>query len=404
MKPKMKIALVSQEYPPETARGGIGSQTYAKAKWFSEQGHRVFVISRSLDSERSEKSEGNITVIRSPGMEDKLPDMTDIVQWITHSMVVAAEIESLHKKAGLDIIDFPEWAAEGYCHLLNRTDWNRIPVVIQLHGPLVMLGHAIGWPEMDSQFYKMGTLMEATCVQLADAVYSSSACSTEWIHSYYNPEKENIPTIHVGVDIKVFSPKAVFKDARPTLIFVGKIVRNKGVEELVRAAANLVKDFPDLQLRLIGKGDEKYIHFLKDIADGLGANSLLNLPGFIDKEDLPEELSKAHIFCAPSYYEGGPGFVYLEAMACGLPVIGCSGSGAEEIIQSGENGILVPPGDTEALENALKKILSDKKVLEDMGANARNYVLKEAESNACLKKLEDFYYSVLSSELVKAGT
>ena len=400
----MKIALVSQEYPPETAKGGIGSQTYAKAKGMASLGHEVFVISRSINDTRSEINDGNISIIRIPGMENVMPAMTMAVEWITHSIVVAAEIETLHQRVALDIIDFPEWAAEPYTYLLNRSELNSVPVVIQLHGPLVMLAHSIGWPQIESEFYRVGTQMEALCVRLADAVYSSSACSAKWIEDHYDPQKENIPVIHVGIDSKKFYPKPVQKNERLTIIFTGKIVPNKGVLELVEAASRLAKEFPGLQLRMIGRGDEKFIIQLRNIAEKNGAQDLLNFLGFIHADDLAEEFSRAHLFAAPSWYEGGPGFVYLEAMACGLLVIGCSGSGVEEIIQHGINGMLVPPHDAVALENVLCEILSNAVFAATMGIAARDFVLKACERNACLKKLEDFYYSIVNKNAFKAAT
>src|SRR5688572_27198416 len=109
----MKVALVSQGYPPETAGGGICTQTYLKANGLAMSGHKVYVISRSLDQIRRESVNENIDVIRIPGFEDRLPAMTDIVQWLTYSALVAAEIEALHKRVRLDIIDFPEWGSEG---------------------------------------------------------------------------------------------------------------------------------------------------------------------------------------------------------------------------------------------------------------------------------------------------
>ncbi len=400
----MKIALVSQEYPPETARGGIGSQTYTKALGLAEFGHEIFVISRSTDSERHETLNDKITVIRIPGLDNMLPEMTESVQWLSHSIVIAAEIDSLLKRVTLDLIDFPEWAAEAYTWLLNRTDWKTVPTVIQLHGPLAMFAHAMNWPELNSSFYKIGSHMEAICVQMADAVYSSSDCSTQWIRKYYDPQKEIIPTIHLGINTELFKPQAVQKYDQPTIIFTGKIVPNKGVEELVNAASNLVKDFPELQLHFIGRGQEKYINQLKENANKLGATDLLNFRGFIDKSSLPEELCRAHIFCAPSYYEGGPGFVYLEAMACGLPVIGCSGSGVNEIIETGENGLLVPPRNSKALEEALRMLLSDTKLASRLALNARKFVLTEADSIHCINKLEAFYYSVLGFAAEKLNT
>lgn len=391
----MKIVLVCQEYFPETARGGIGTQTFAKAKGLSALGHGVYVISRSLDSKRHEKEEDGIINICIAGIEDKITEMTDIVQWITYSTQVAAEIESLHTKENIDIIDFPEWAAEGYTYLLNRTPWKAIPSVIQLHGPLIMFSKILNWPSENSPFYRTGIHMESTCVQLADALYSSSECSTKWIRDYYNPGKEYIPTIHTGVDIDHFSPKHVEKYKRPTIVFVGKIVQNKGVEELVNACCSLVKEFPDLHLKLYGRTNLELKAKLTKIAVKNGADHLLEFPGFLIKDEMPYELSQAHVFAAPSWYEGGPGFVYLEAMSCGLPVVGCSGSGVEEIITNGKNGILVPPKDSKALENCLRKILTDNNFAVSLGTKAREYVIKEADNKLCVKKLEHFYESVI---------
>ncbi|MEJ7611096.1 MAG: glycosyltransferase family 4 protein [Ferruginibacter sp.] len=397
----MKIALVSQEYPPESAKGGIGSQTFTKAKGLSASGHEVYVISFAASPQRTEIKEGNISVIRIPGMEKDIPEMTETVQWITRSVSVAAEIETLHRLVGLDIIDFPEWAAEGYVYLLNRSLWNRIPVVIQLHGPLVMFAHTMDWPELNSAFYKAGTHMEATCIQLADAVYSSAACSVEWIRKYYFPVTENIPVIHLGVDTGIFSSKQAVKNERPTIIFSGKIVGNKGVEELVEAACNLVRSFPELLLKMIGRGDEKLIAKLNAYAERCGAAQLLEFPGFMEKEDLSKALSESHVFAAPSYYEGGPGFVYLEAMACGLPVVGCSGSGVDEIVTSGENGFLVTPKNVAGLERALERILAEPTLREAMGVKAREFVRQHADSRDCIKKLEAFYGSVVQREASK---
>ncbi len=397
----MKIALVSQEYPPETARGGIGTQTYVKAKGLAALGHKVFVISRSIDLERHEKMDGDICVIRIPGMEVQLPEMTEVVKWITHSVVVAQEMNSLHKRELLDIIDFPEWAAEGYVYLLNRTAWNTVPVVIQLHGPLVMFAYAMDWPGMETEFYKTGTHMESTSVQLADAIYSSSACSAQWISSHYHPSSPIITVIHTGVDTNTFVPQPNLKDERPVIVFVGKIVPNKGVEELVDACVELVKIFPQLQLRLFGSGEASFINKLHQKALLPDGTSFLEMKGYIHKADLPAELAKATVFAAPSWYEGGPGFVYLEAMACGLPVVACSGSGINEIVTNEVNGLLVPPKNSKALEEALSKLLSNKTLAENMGVNARKFVLQESDSSDCVKKLESFYAEVIINHAQK---
>jgi glycosyltransferase involved in cell wall biosynthesis len=392
----MKIALVSQEYPPESS-GGIATQTCMKAKGLSDLGHQIFVITRSSDEDRHEMETNNIHVIQIPGLEYLIGDMRDIVQWITYSTRVAAELEALHKREKVELIDFPEWGAEGYIHLLNRYQWNYVPAVIQIHGPLVMFNKTMNWPDVDSEFYRVGTHMEATAVRLADAVYSSSGYSAQWVRDYYDAKRTHIPIIHTGVDTTLFSPSLTKYNGRPTIIFVGKFVRNKGVIDLVEAACGLVEAFPDLLLRLVGRGEKDVIADLISLAKKMNAPGLLHFTGYLKKEELPGELSQADIFAAPSHYEGGPGFVYLEAMACGLPVIGCAGSGINEIIAHAENGFLLTPGDVPSLQEALRKLLTDQLLRESMGMHAREFVVNNLDSRDCIKRLDRFYRSVVHS-------
>ena len=148
----MRIAIVSQEYPPETAKGGIGTQAYAKAHGLAQLGHEVVVISRSRTRQREERRDGNVRLIRT-----RSPQMiayTEIADWLAYSAEVAGEIAAVHAQSPLDLIEFPEWACESYVHLLNRTEHNYIPTVIQLHGPVVMLSKQLGWPEPGSRFHR----------------------------------------------------------------------------------------------------------------------------------------------------------------------------------------------------------------------------------------------------------
>src|SRR6185503_20629205 len=99
----------------------------------------------------------------------------------------------------------------------------------------------------------------------------------------YDPMKKDIPVIHSGIDTNKFVPLPDQKTERPTILFVGKIVQNKGVEELVEAACDLVKDFPGLQLQLAGRGKEELVKKLQEKADRPGATELLEFTGFITK-------------------------------------------------------------------------------------------------------------------------
>lgn len=389
----MRIAFIAQEYPPETAKGGIGTQTYLKAHGMAARGHTVHVISRSATGQRTEQEDGPVRVTRIPGTEKRMAVHTDIADWLGYSNEVAVTLAELHAAMPFDLAEFPEWSAEAYVHLLNRTAWNYLPTIIQLHGPLVMFAHALNWPDQESEFYRIGTHMEGTCLRLADGVFSSSHCSAEWVARHYGLSVDAIPVMHAGVDTRVFYPRPRPQNNRPTILFAGKIVRNKGVVLLTKAVVELAAEIPGLQLRLIGRGEDSVMKEIRQLA-ARAPNDLVDFRGFVPREALPEEFAQAHAFAVPSRYEGGPGFGYLEAMACGLPVIACQGSGSSEAVAG--RGLLIPPDDLEALKNALRILLLDGKAAKRMSVLGLEFVLSEAESERCLDRIESFYAAIVS--------
>jgi glycosyltransferase involved in cell wall biosynthesis len=400
----MKIALVSQEYPPETANGGIGTQTYMRAHGLSELGHQMFVISHGPDQSKHEYMDGPVLVSRIPGYSSRLDPCTDPAIWLSYSMEVAVAVKELHDRFTFDLIVFPEYGGEGFVHLLNQTPWNHIPCVVHSHGPIVLFAHTTGWPELDSEFFRVGAMMEGTSLRIADAVSASSACSAKWCIEHYGLKNKDIPVLITGIDISLFYPRDVPKASRPTVIFAGGVRQTKGVRLLVEAGCILAKDFPDLQIRIVGSGDPAFIKQLNALAADAGFPNLLDFVGHVGRNELPVHLSSAHFFAGPSYYEPGPGNVYLEAMACGIPAIACSGSGGEEVVHHMQNGLLVPPKDASALAGAMRILLEDTELCRTLGNNGINYVRSKFESKGCIKRLEAFYTTVREQAITKNRT
>lgn len=390
----MHIVLVSQEYPPGK-HGGIGAQCYNKAHGLAELGHSITVLAHSTDRAPDESVLGEVRVLRIPGYDAQLSLYTEPARWLTYSIQVAKRLAELHQTHPINLVEFAEWGAESYMFSINRCAENHIPCAIQLHGPLVMFTHTMGWPAIDSEFFRIGTHMEKTCLRLADAIYSSSQCSIDWCEKHYGICGKSVPVLHTGVDCDVFQPGSDPKPSRATILFVGKLVDNKGVVELAQAAATLLDEFPLLQLLIIGEGELAVKQKLMAIREGAATPDFLQLLGFVPRKELPQRFQQAHVFAAPSLYEGGPGFVYLEAMSCGLPVIACAGSGASEVIRDGETGFLVPPKNVEALTETLRRLLRDQNLRDEIGHRARNYVLAQANSGDCLKALSNFYQQVV---------
>jgi glycosyltransferase involved in cell wall biosynthesis len=398
----MRIVLVAQEYRPGVAHGGIGTQTEAKARGLAALGHEVTIVSHSPDSSRHDARDGGVRVIRMPGFDSSLPINSDAVRWLTYSAAVAAELTALGSARPPDIVDIPEFGGEGYIYLLNRAPWLHTPVTVHVHGPLGMLAHTIGWPDLDSEFYRVGTAMESASLRLADAAFSSSRCSAEWCARLYGIDTTEWPVLHTGVDTFQFSPRGT-AEARPTIVFVGRIAESKGADVLVDAAILLAGEVPALRLVMIGGGNPQFIDLLRARAHNAGQPDLLDLPGFLPHSALPERLARAQVFAAPSRYEGGPGFVYLEAMACGLPVIACSGSGAAEVVTHGVTGILVAPDAPSDLVDALRLLLTDEPRRMEMGREARRYAETEADRRHCIAQIEAHYIAVVEQHRLRTA-
>jgi glycosyltransferase involved in cell wall biosynthesis len=179
--------------------------------------------------------------------------------------------------------------------------------------------------------------------------------------------------IYNGVDSSVFTP-AREPEGFPRILSVGNLIPTKDHALLLRAFARVLQHVPDSQLEIIGDGPER--SRLPALANSLGIASSVTLRGRQDRGAVAAAMQKCTVFALPSRYEG-LGCVYLEAMACGKPAIGCKGQGIDEIIEDGENGMLIRPGDEAELSEALLVLLRDEASRRRLGFAARETVLQK---------------------------
>lgn len=156
-------------------------------------------------------------------------------------------------------------------------------------------------------------------------------------------------------------------ERRQEIVTVGRLHEVKNHEMLIAAFAALAEDYPALTLRIYGDGDRK--EKLSAYIDELHMQGRVVLEG--DQGGMAERIKASRIFVLTSNVEGMPNAL-LEAMALGLACVStdCPCGGPRTVIRDGENGLLVPVGDTAALERALRRILSDPELEERLGANA----------------------------------
>jgi glycosyltransferase involved in cell wall biosynthesis len=312
--------------------------------------------------------------MQPPGFE--FPVYKTPTYWLAYSWLVLRQLHRLMAEVTLDVVDFPEYGGEGFAYQLDRSPWSWVPVVVQLHGPLAMFVEHIGWPDRDSDFHRIGTMMEGLSIQRADGLMACSANLAGLAAGYYGVARESIDVVHCGVDAEAFRPTREEErgNGRPTVLFVGNIFGNKGVETALEAVLRLRAKYPDIRFQVVGSPEGTLVEEMEARVQSEGAQANVEFPGFVGRAGLPEYYRRANVFCSPAQYEGGVANVYLEAMACGCPVVASTAGGGPEAVQDGRTGLLVPPDDVGAVVEALDRILGDPALGRRMGRAGRQRV------------------------------
>jgi glycosyltransferase involved in cell wall biosynthesis len=303
--------------------------------------------------------------------------------WLGYTWAVLGALRTLAEARPYDVIDFPDYAAEGFAFQLDRVEDDRAAVVVHLHGSLQMFAERIGWPEPGDPLHHLGTFMEATSIAGADRLLAASRSIAEFTAARAEIPHEQIDVVEGAVDSVAFAPAdpragnagdGPARDRPVRLLFVGNLTENKGVHTVFGAFLRLAPGHPGLSLVVAGAGDDHIAESMRAEAAAAGLGDRLEILGFVEHEQLPGLYRSADLLAAPSQFEGGLGMVYLEAMACGVPVIAAAAGGAAEAVVDGETGILLERGDSEATTAAIAELLADPARRARMGAAARLHV------------------------------
>lgn len=191
-----------------------------------------------------------------------------------------------------------------------------------------------------------------------------------------------------GVDVDIFHPDVdpLFRTDDTDILYVGRIVKSKGIFELVEALAKLPDDYT---LHIVGRGNVKAVI---QLAEELNVEDSVIFHGSIPNRELPRYYTGCDVFCNPSHYETF-GMVNLEAMACGAPVVSSDIDGISEYLVPGETGLVVSPGDPDQFAESIERLSISPSLQTKLGRSGR----KTAENytwEASAKKLYELSTSV----------
>jgi len=200
--------------------------------------------------------------------------------------------------------------------------------------------------------------------------------------------------VYNGADPNLFSPNPPeVGQFDPEILIVGNLLRSKGHEVVLRALGNLRPSFPQLRCRIIGEGPDR-AQFEALVRD-LGIGQQVQFVGRRSRSEVAEAMRRCSVFVLPSRNEG-LGCVYLEAMSCGKPVIGCRGQGIEEVIEHGKNGWLIPVDGPEQLVQGLSALLGSPEVRMRIGTAARQTILEKLTLSHQAQSLARIYREAIA--------
>jgi teichuronic acid biosynthesis glycosyltransferase TuaC len=279
---------------------------------------------------------------------------------------VVGPVREMIRSHRIDLIHAHAPLPAGHAAMLLSSELG-VPYVVSVHGLDAFSNEQIG-----------GRVGE-WCSRISRRVLHGSRrviCVSEVIRERVLSElgsRVRTSVVYNGADTKFFSPAGDVRPDTPTLLAVGNLLANKGQEVLVRALASIVSEFSSLSLDVIGDGPE--LQHLQDLAGQLGLEGKVRFHGRQPRQQVADAMRRCTVFALPSRYEG-LGCVYLEAMACGKPVVGCRGQGIAEVIRQGSNGYLVGAGNDKELALVLGILLRDQERRDNMGRAARDTIVE----------------------------
>ena len=205
-----------------------------------------------------------------------------------------------------------------------------------------------------------------------------------------------------GIDLERFDPSLpevrdaaakIRKEGVFTFIFIGRLVRDKGINELVSAFTELNREIPDTRLILVGEQESELDPLSPETMESISGCASIEAVG--RQNDVRPWLAASDALAFPSYREGFPNVV-IEAGAMGLPSIVTEINGSREIVSHGVNGVIIPPRDRDALLAAMRNMIGQREDTAKMATAARPMVAGRFEQSFVRKCLKDYYKEILN--------
>jgi alpha-maltose-1-phosphate synthase len=380
---KLKVALLTREYPPEVY-GGAGVHVEYLARELAP------FVDLTVHCQGKPRT---TAVAHSPW--SLLSESNPALQTLSTDLSMAAALD------GCQLAHSHTWYANLAGHIGGLL--HGIPHVVTTHS----LEPQRPWKaEQLGGGYALSSWAEKVSIEGAAAVIAvSEGMRADVLSNYPAVDPARVHVVYNGIDAEQYAPDPAtdvlerygVDTSKPSVVFVGRITRQKGVPVLLRAAAHLdpevqlvlcagAPDTPELGAEVAGLVEE-----LRKTRAGV-----IWLSGMLSKREVIQLLSHSTLFACPSVYEP-LGIVNLEAMACGTAVVASKVGGIPEVVADGETGLLVPPDDPDALAESINALTRDRDRAKAMGVAGRERAQSQFDWGKIAQQTAELYESTVAA-------
>ncbi len=405
----LKICLLGYRSSPTS--GGQGVYISYLSKALVEAGHQVDVISGPpypvLDF--------RVRLIRMPSLDlfenglaslrpRHLRSLTNIIEWLSkltggfsEPYTFGRRVVKYLRKHGheYDLIHDNQSLSYGMLELQRMG----LPLITTLHHPItsdlrIALSSARNWwQRLLIRRWHSFLIMQKQVVNRLHNIVTVSEQSRQDIARDFGIQPAAIRVVYNGIDTGIFRPMPEIERKPLRLMATASADQPlKGLSYLLHAIAVLREEYPDLELLLVGK--PKIGGHTERLIARLGISDSIRFVSRISTEEMVRYYAEASVAVVPSVYEGF-GLPAGEAMACGVPVVSTVGGALPEVV--GDAGILIPVRDTDAIVEAVRRLIKDESLRAELAVAGRKRILEQFCWRVAARQLTGYYNQVLSS-------
>lgn len=366
----LRHLFVSQEFPPETGWGGIGTYVGIITEALAATGADVHVLSVVPDQPPSQKMVGGVTVHRQPlpvpRGSGRLPPESWRRTWLP--LVASRLVRKLQIEP--DVVECPEWCAEGLAlGLLGSA-----PLVVRMHsGARQLFGYTRQgqrWRGLDG---RMAMRLEERSVRQADVVTATRSV----MESLAGPLRlDEAATRTITYPVRPAHEVPPFAaDGPPTVTFLGRFEPRKGPDVVLAAAPYVLAEVPQARFAFVGvnAGALHSADWLRSEAQRLGVGHAVEVREEFGRHVVERELEQATVCVVPSRWESF-GYTAAEAMVYGRPVVASAIPALRDVLGDGEGGRIVGSEDPQEWASELCQLLASPELAREVGAAGRNRI------------------------------